>query len=221
MVNALGDIGRDAEVLDEAERQVALEMDDPTAIEANLAGVMVALGALRGDEQRLGRYVEVFLERKAARSAPELQARYLGALGYFEDAKVGARVLELCLDGTVPQEQLRTVLVPLLGRRQTQRATWDFLKTHWAEIGTRVGLMGISRLVEATGALPVDLRNDVASFFTAHPVEEARRALAKALEAMALRRELVEREAPRLSDWLRARARESATGAEVAAAAWE
>jgi len=66
--------------------------------------------------------------------------------------------------------------------------------------------MGVSRLVEATGALPVDLADDVAAFFARNPVEEAKRALAKALEAMALRRELLEREGPRLSRWLRARA---------------
>jgi hypothetical protein len=63
--------------------------------------------------------------------------------------------------------------------------------------------MGLSRLVEATGSLPFERRDDVAGFFAKNPVDEAARALQKALEAMALRHELVTREAPRLSAWLK------------------
>jgi puromycin-sensitive aminopeptidase len=202
VIAALGDLGRDAGVLDEAERRVAMEMHEPTAIDANLAGVAVSLGALRGDLKRLARYIGVYRERKSQRQAPELPARYLGALASFESPKVVARVLSLCLDGTVPQEQVRTVLGQLLSRRATQQETWRFLKRHWNDIGPRVGLMGISRLVEGTGALPVELAAEVAAFFEKHPVAEAKRALAQALEALALRRELLEREAGRLADWL-------------------
>jgi puromycin-sensitive aminopeptidase len=205
VINALGDTGREAAVLDEAEARVHVEMADPRAVDPNLAGVAAALGALRGGRERLDEYVSVFLARKKERAAPELQARYLGALGYFEDPRAAKKVLSLCLDGTVPQEQLRTVLTPLLTRRATQRETWAFLKKSWTTLGPRVGLMGVSRLVEATGALPVDLADDVAAFFAKNPVDEAKRALAKALEAMALRRELLAREGPRLSRWLRQR----------------
>ncbi|MBC7792591.1 MAG: hypothetical protein H7Z43_02700 [Clostridia bacterium] len=57
-------------------------------------------------------------------------------------------------------------------------------------------------MVEATGALPAELANDVEKFFTANPVEEAKRALQKALEAMGLKAELVKRETPTLNRWL-------------------
>jgi len=202
VISALGDLGRTPAVLDEAERRVELEIHDPTALDANLAGTLVALGALRGDARRLARYVEVYLRRKQAKAAPELQARYLAALTYFEDPAAVDQVLAHCLDGTVPQEQLRTVLAPMLGRRAAQHRTWAFIKDNWDVIGPRVGLMGVSRLVESCGSLPVELADEVASFFAAHPVDEAKRALAKAEEALALRRELVQREAARLSEWL-------------------
>ncbi len=205
VVHALGEVGRDPAVLAEAEQRVQEEMVDPSRVEANLAGVLTALAALRGDKERLDSFVATYSKRKKERAAPELQARYLSALGYFEEANVVNRVLRLCMDGTVPQEQLRTVLTPMLSRRATQLATWKFLKQHWSEIGPRVGLMGVARLVEATGALPPRMRNDVRAFFTKHPVEEAKRALAKATEAMDLRAELIAREAPRLSTWLKQR----------------
>ncbi len=203
VVMGLGDVGGDAAVLSAAERELEREMQDPVAVEPNLAGVVVQLAALSGDSKRLARYVEIYLERKERRASPELQARYLAALACFENAQVVPAVHKLCLDETVPQEQLRTVLTPMLARRATGRATWEFLKTHWPTIGPRVGTMGIARLVEATGGLPVDLRDDVAAFFAQHPVDEAKRALQKALEAMDLRRELIEREARRLAEWLR------------------
>ncbi|HEY0840126.1 MAG TPA: hypothetical protein VGD74_08060, partial [Vulgatibacter sp.] len=60
------------------------------------------------------------------------------------------------------------------------------------------------RLVEGLGALPLSKKREVESFFAAHPVEEARRALAQALEEMELRDELRRREGPRLARWLSA-----------------
>jgi hypothetical protein len=69
--------------------------------------------------------------------------------------------------------------------------------------------MGISRLVEATGALPPELEKDVAAFFRKNPVQEAARALKKALEAMALNKELKARESNRLSAWLKENAEEA------------
>jgi hypothetical protein len=62
--------------------------------------------------------------------------------------------------------------------------------------------MGVARLVEATGSLPTELAADVEEFFTKNPVEEAKRALQKALEAMKLRAELVQRETTALRKWL-------------------
>jgi puromycin-sensitive aminopeptidase len=202
VVDALGDLGRDAAVLAEAERRVESEIADPTKVEPNLAGVLVALAALRGDATRFRRFVDIYLARKKAKAAPELQSRYLNALTCFEDASVIPQLHQLCLDGTIPQEQLRLVLVNMISRRASGRATWDFVKKNWAHLGPRVGSMGVSRLVEATGALPVELKDDVQRFFTENPVDEAKRALAKALEAMTLRKELVARESSRLGEWL-------------------
>ena len=202
IVDVLGDVGRDHAVLHEAARRLEDEIRDPTAVEPNLAGTLPSLAAIDGDSQLMLRFVATYTERKKARVSPELQARYLSALSAFEDKEAVAQVLNLCIDGTIPQEQLRVVLIPMLARRATQDVTWTFLKKNWAEIGPRVGSMGVGRLVESTGSLDVQYRADVLKFFTDNPVEEAKRALQKALEAMDLRHELKSREAPRLADWL-------------------
>lgn len=205
VVHLLGEVGRDAAVLREAEVRQRLEMMQPAAIEPNLAGTIVGLAALRGNAKLLKTYAEVYAARKGARSSPEAQARYLGALCRFETAGLASKVLSMCLDGTIPQEQLRTVLVSLLVRRASQDKTWGWLKRHWKTVAPRVGLMGLARLVEATGSMSPTWRGDVAAFFERHPIDEARRAFKKAQEAMALRSELIERGAPGLGSWLRGR----------------
>jgi hypothetical protein len=206
IVHAMGELGRDQRVLSEAEALVREEMAEPARFDANVAGTLVALGALNGGATVLKRYMDEYLRRKNERMSPDLQARYVGALSAFEDKDANARVLAMCLDETVPQEQLRVVIAPMLGRRATQKAAWEFLKKNWKVIGPRIGSMGIARLVEATGALPPELAGDVEKFFTANPVEEAKRALQKALEAMKLKAELVKRETGTLNTWLARRA---------------
>ena len=202
VVGVLGELGRDPQVLQAAQAFAEREAEDPLAVEPNLAGIMLSLHALRGDKRRLQGYVAHYQARRKAGLPPQLQGRYLGALSSFEDPKAVKSVLGMCLDDTIPQEQLRTVLTPLLARRATQALTWAFLQKHWTRIAPRVGGMGIARLVESLGALPAAQGPVVRRFFAKHPVAEASRAMEKAYEAMRLREELQAREGPRLVAWL-------------------
>ncbi len=202
VVYALGHVAGDKEVLKEATALMKRERRDATAVEANIAAVAINLSALTGDKRRLDSFVQTYLSRKAAGDSPELQSRYLSALAGFTRPATVKLVLSLCLDSTIPQEQLRVVLVPMLVGRATQIATWAFLKRHWNTIEPQIGAMGISRLVEATGSLPFSYRDDVETFFACNPVPHAVRAVQKALEAMDTRHELLEREQEKLTAWL-------------------
>jgi hypothetical protein len=65
----------------------------------------------------------------------------------------------------------------------------------------------ISRLVEATPSLREPRwAREVASFFRAHPVPEAARAVRQAREVFRLNAELRKRTAPGLARWLEGRA---------------
>lgn len=200
LLSLLGEVALSSEVRERSRRIAELERKTPSAVEPNVAQAAVRVAAIGGDKKGLSLYVEEFLRRQKAKASPELQARYLQSFSAFDAC--AEQVLALCLDGTVPQESLRVVLSPMLGGRDTQKITWAFLKKNWKKIGPRVGAMGISRLVEATGALDPQLADDVAAFFAANPVPEATRALKKSLEAMALRKALLTREGERLSSWL-------------------
>jgi puromycin-sensitive aminopeptidase len=204
LVHLLGHVCRDAEVLARANALAARELRDPLAVHPDVANVVVQLSAQTGDRARLERFVRTYAARRRLRLAPEVQSRYLHALGRFENRDAVDRVLTLCIDGTVPQDQLRAVLTPLLSGRTSNRRAWSFVRRHWSELAPRIGDMALPRLVEALGMLPVELRDEVEQFFAAHPVPEAKRAVGKAVEALTLRAQLLAREQPRLGSWLAA-----------------
>ncbi len=204
VIGALGDTARLPDVLAEAERRQPAEQADAKAIEPNLAGLVVRLAARRGEAPRFDAYVETYKTRKALGAPPQESARYLYALTAFEAPDLVRRALDLVFKGdVVPQEQIGIVLQQMLGQRAAREATWQALKANWKALRERVGAMGISRLVRATAGLPASLRSDVAAFFAANPVDEAKRALAQALESLDLDEELRAREAGRLTEWLR------------------
>lgn len=201
---ALGDTARLPAVLAEAERRQPAEQADPKAIEPNLAGLVVRLAARRGDAARFDAYVETYKARKAAGAPPQESARYLYALPCFESQDLILKCLGLVFrSDVVPQEQIGIVLQQMLGQKAARVPTWQAIKSNWELLRERVGAMGLSRLVRATSALPTDLRGDVADFFAAKPVEEAKRGLAQSLESLDLDAELIARERARLVEWLR------------------
>jgi puromycin-sensitive aminopeptidase len=205
VIDALGDVGRDPAVLAEAARRLPHEMKKPAEVDPDLAPSIVTLAAIAGDAALLDRYFATYQHRQKKNHAPEVRARYINALPFFEDPRAVASVHRACLDGRVPQEQIRVILMLLLHRHAAQLATWAFMKTEWPALAPQVGAMGIANLVESTGALPFTCEPEVEAFFREHPVPEAQRAVRKALEAMQLRRALYAREGERLGEWLRAR----------------
>lgn len=199
---SLGGLGADRAVLDAAKHYVDIELQDPSRVDANLAAMWCMLVAQDGSPAELKRFLQAYQKRKQNKLAPELQHRYLYALGAFEHPKANAQVLHWLLDDTIPQEQLRVLISPMLANRQTHAATWSFLRKHWKQIAPRIGAMGLARLVESTGSLPYAYRDEVKAFFTKNPVPEAKRALDKALEIMDSRHALQQREGRNLSAWL-------------------
>ncbi len=202
LVGVLGELCRDEAVLDRATALAEVEAADPSAVEPNLAGVVVRLSAIRADRKRVDRLVGEYLARRERRASPEEQSRYLRALAAVEKSGPLREVLSLTLGETIPQEQLVSVLRALFARPTQAVATWRFLQRNWAAVAGRTGPMAISHLVEATGRLPAQHKREIERFFAKHPVEEARRALQQALEEIDLYAALREREGPRLSAWL-------------------
>ena len=184
LIHAMARLARNAATVDEAIEEAARERGDPTSVDPNLAGTFLDVAARNGDAALFETWIDTYSQRKAAGLPPQACLRYLYTLASFEEAAVTGRTLALIDDGTIPQEAVGPVLSQLLGERHAQLETWGYVKANWATLKKRVGDMGISRVVEAVGALKPDQRADIVAFFEANPPSGAERALARALEFM-------------------------------------
>jgi hypothetical protein len=71
----------------------------------------------------------------------------------------------------------------MLGRRHAQRPAWDYIKSHWAAI-QQIGSFLTPYLVETSGQLPIELRDDIVAFYDTHLNGVAQKSYARALETM-------------------------------------
>lgn len=197
-IHAVASLGRDSAAIAEATRWAEVEEHDPRGVDPNLAGTFVGIAAKFGDGGRYQRFVSTYKERKAKGSAPQDSLRYLYALAAFRGAGEVKATLAHLDDGVIPQEALGTVLSQLLATRHGQEAAWGYLKAGWSTLKSRVGDMGVSRVVESTGRLDGRFRSDIVAFFQANPPVSAERALARALESLDQREELKGRLVPDL-----------------------
>ena len=113
------------------------------------------------------------------------------------------RTLEYAVSGEVRSQDSWGLIALLLGRRETQEQAWTFVQQHWGEIEMRSTENSGARIVEAAGAFcTVEKRDEVASFFAAHTVESAERALAKSLDRIGECAQLRAAQEPELRRWL-------------------
>ncbi len=203
LIAALGSLARDKEVVAAAERYAEIEQRDPHAVDPNLAGVFVGLAAKFGDENRYDGFVRTYLERKSAGRTPQEVARYLHTLSGFRWPQLSDKTLRLLDEGVIPQESLSPVLGQLLASRHAQQSAWRFFKDRWHDLRSRVGDLGVSRVVEAVGRLPIHHREDVVRFFESNPPAGAERALSRALERIDQGEELRQRVTPDLLEFLK------------------
>jgi puromycin-sensitive aminopeptidase len=199
---AMANLARVAEHVEACERWAAKEQQDPRSVDPNLAGTFVGVAAKFGDDARYDRFVETYLQRKSKGAAPQDSLRYLYTLAWFRPKELVAKTLAHLDGGVIPQEAVGSILGQLLGTRHGRLPAWEYLQRNWEPLKARVGDMGISRVVEAVGNLPVGRRAEIVSFFERHPPVGAERALARALESMDQREELYARITPQLVAFL-------------------
>jgi puromycin-sensitive aminopeptidase len=198
VIYALANLARQDAVIQESVRYALEEQKDPRAIDANLSGTFVAVAARFGDEARYESWLDTYQKRKSSGAAPQDCLRYLYTLAMFRPEPLTRRTLSAIDGAMIPQEAIGSVLAQLLATRETQELAWGYLKTNWDALRTRVGDMGLSRVVESVGHLRAQHRADIVAFFTEHTPRGAERALARALEGLDQREELRARVTPGL-----------------------
>ncbi|ABS26618.1 M1 family metallopeptidase [Anaeromyxobacter sp. Fw109-5] len=204
-VRALGVVARSAGVVGEAaarlDRWIA---GDRKALEPNLHDASVAMAARAGDASRFERFRALF----AKETDPAFRRRWLLALASFEDPNLAARGVELAFTDEVPLQDVASFVAALLANRTARRPFWERLRADWERLHARVkgAPMLLRRIVEAMGAL-VERREleEAEAFLAAHPLDEARQAIAQTLERLRQDVALRERTQAGIGRWLEAR----------------
>jgi puromycin-sensitive aminopeptidase len=204
-VRALGLVAREPAALAEAtgrlDRWLAGER---RALEPNLHDVAVTVTARAGDAARF----EAFRALFAKETDPAFRRRYLLALASFEAPALAARGVELALSDEVPLQDSASFVGALLANRATREPGWARVRDGWDRLHARLAAapMLLRRVVEAMGSL-VERRHleEAEAFLAAHPLEEARQAIAQTLERLRQDVELRERTQGAIGRWLAAR----------------
>ncbi|HLJ82463.1 MAG TPA: ERAP1-like C-terminal domain-containing protein, partial [Ktedonobacterales bacterium] len=204
VVAAMTHFAHDAGAIEQARAWAAREAEDPTAVDPNLAPVVVGASAQFGDAALFERYLALYQQRKDAGAAPTEVDRYLNSFGRFQPQELVARALQLLDEGIVQLPNWPNILVPLLTEPRSQATGWEFLKAHWDFIAERARFF-IPPMVSFTGQLSASLRGDVVAFFDTHLHGEFAVPYARALEQIDQLAELKARTRNDLIAWFRAR----------------
>ena len=177
---------------------------DRAALEPNLHDAAVAMAARAGDAARF----EAFRALFARETDPAFRRRYLLALAAFEDPGLADRGVDLALSGEVPLQDSASFVGAVLANRAAREPGWARIRSGWEALHARLAAapMLLRRVVEAMGAL-IERRHlvEAEAFLAAHPLDEARQAIAQTLERLRQDVELRERTQEPIGRWLRSR----------------
>ena len=201
-VKALGLVARDAQAAAEArlrlDRWIAGARE---SLEPNLHDAAVTVVARDGDAARFERFRGLF----AKETDPAFRRRYLLALASFEDPALAARGIDLAFGDEVPLQDSAFFVGTLLANRVAREPAWARIRADWEKLHARLGAapMLLRRVVEAMGSL-VERRHleEAEAFLAAHPLDEAKQAIAQTLERLRQDVELRERTQRAIGRWL-------------------
>ena len=175
----------DPDTIAQAQQLFEAYQSDPSNVRPDLRGVVFSLVAQSGDRAVYDRMWE--LERAA--ELHEEKIRFLVSMARFQQEELLRETLERSLTDDVRLQDTIFVVAAVAANNRGRNLAWEFLKEQWDEFDRRYGGggFGLMRLVAITNAFTTnEQRNDVETFFEAHPTPAAERTIRQALERIAL-----------------------------------
>ena len=183
-IAALGELAGASDVSDEATRRLARYLDDPAAIDPNLASVVVGLAARTGDAALYQRYLE---RKQSAARDPEVEQRFLLGLTAFEHPDLVRRTLALSVSDEVRPQDRAHLFARLLGVRPSRLAAWEFVRSRWEELTARLDPMLQQNIVRALAQLtPEPAASEVRAFLPPRATNETRETVQQTIEQLAI-----------------------------------
>ena len=180
LITVMGNLVEDRAVRSRCHTLVDTYLEDPAAVEPELAAAAVSVVANEGER----RYFDLFLERYRNATTPQEEVRFLFALARFPQAELFDRVLEMCLS-EVRTQNAPYVLRTCLQHRDLGTRAWDFVERHWDELMKRFPSNSIPRMVGGAAYLSApETAARVEAFLGSHPVPQGELQVAQTLEKL-------------------------------------
>ncbi len=195
----LGYYGKDPQILSEASQIAAKYIADPGSVDPNLGQTALSIAARNGDAALFDKLQNIF----ETSTNPEFQESALRMLAEFEDPALEQRSLDYAISGKVRSQDAAIQIAYGLQIDANRDMAWSFVKSHWDKLNTLLTPELGSILVSSAGSFcSTGGRDDVQSFFTAHPVPAAETSLEHAIQRVNGCIEMRGLQEPRLKEWL-------------------
>src|SRR5439155_5615365 len=199
----LGTLAEDPDVVSQSRTATMRALTGGAALDPTLATVIIATASRHGD-------VALFDALVAAAehaATPEEHDRYAFALGDFRDPALIDRGLELSLSPQLRSQDTAIYLSQFFGNPSARDRAWAFVKSHWQPLAPKVTIFGGDTyfIRSLNSFCDTGARDDIRSFFAAHPLPAAARTLQQTLEQIDNCIRLRERQTAAVGAWLAAR----------------
>ncbi len=176
LFTALGEAG-DPSVVAIARHLTELYLANPTSIDPSLVRPGTQIAAANGDPV-LFEQIQKFAETA---TDPTQKESGLGMMVTFKQPALADRALDYMVSGRVRNQDSIPFMAYALGNPDTNEEAWRYVQANWPGVQAQLTEMMGGYLVSSTGSFCTEERSQqVQSFFAAHPVHAAERALARA-----------------------------------------
>ena len=197
LMTALGTLGHDEEVIDEAKSIVSRVLEGDDDIDPEIVTATLSVYAYNGGTNEY----ETLWKTYQKATTPLEQRRYLRSVAGVQDDALAVSTLDKIVDGEIRTQDGFWVFAQLLGGHAGP-AVWTSARKRWDDVLAVMPGMTRLRVVEGLPALSQpEVAADVKAFFAEHPIADAKRALAQKLERLEANVLLRERETPRVKGY--------------------
>jgi len=165
LIYTLGDDGKDPRVLAFADSLATQYIAAPASVDPSLAGVALALSALRADAPRFADYKQRFETAKI----PADRSRFLNALGHFRDPKLVDEVLNYSLQAPVRPQEVFTIANAVGSAIENEDHLYRWIEENFGAISTKIPPMYVAFLPGYAGGCSVQRLEAAKTFFAGPP----------------------------------------------------
>jgi len=198
LIRALGIIGNDRSVQEQAKALYA----SSASVDPNVLPAIIAILAHTGDEARYQEYIH----RYKTASTPQEERRYLYSLALFQRSELLQQTLLKAINGEIRTQDAPFIVRMIMGSIYGRELAWRFVKKEWDTMDRLYPKNGLRRMCEGISSLNTsEFEHDVRKFFEERKIDLGGKTLEQYLEQLHIGVTFREREASKMTIYLRQR----------------